>query len=125
MRKCVHPFQIFITSETTVELCRKQKTHTRMVQRICNFVPLLQFYFTKIYTICQTSQSITNVRRSDYTTSSATHCKMPVLKSQIRMGNCPICKVTSRTACAACKQPYYYDCGREHIMQPLMQNVQD
>ena len=51
--------------------------------------------------------------------------KMPDLKSQIRMGNCPICKVTSRTACAACKQPYCYECGREHIKQLLMQNAQD
>ena len=51
--------------------------------------------------------------------------KMPDLKSQIRMGNCPICKVTSRTACAACKQRYCYECGREHIKQLLMQNAQD
>ena len=51
--------------------------------------------------------------------------KMPELKSQIRMGNCPICKVTSRTACATCKQPYCYDCGREHIKQLLMQYAPD
>ncbi|KAI6661758.1 hypothetical protein LOD99_9892 [Oopsacas minuta] len=50
---------------------------------------------------------------------------MTDLKSQFRKGHCLICKITSRTACLACQQPYCYNCGREHLRQLLMPNAQN
>ena len=37
---------------------------------------------------------------------------------------CVKCTSLKRTACLACKQPYCYECGREHILDLLKQNQQ-
>ena len=124
MRKCAHSLQNFETSETTVEFSRKQKTYACFVQRISCFVAIWQFTSRKYKPSFKPVNPALQLVEMIIQHQVQPIVNMPDLKNQFRMGNCSICRVTCRTAWIACKQPYCYNCGREHLRQLLMENAQ-